>query len=143
MVNLKNICCVFIFYHQPITLGGCFFCFCLWFFSVFILREHKWAGEGQREVERIPIRPCTGIQEPDVGLDPTNCEIRTSAKIIGWLTEWVTLACPTPTSCGFPNLWELVSSYMIKGNDLKDCSSYSTEKCKRVKNLQWLFGYMF
>ena len=33
------------------------------------------AGEGQRE--RIPSRLLTASAEPNVGLDPTNCEIMT------------------------------------------------------------------
>ena len=40
-------------------------------------------GEGQRERlgERIPSRLPAVSPEPNVGLDPTNCEIMASAEI--------------------------------------------------------------
>ena len=49
---------------------------------LFILREKK-SREGQRERERvrqrerIPSRLCTVSADPNVGLEPTNCEILT------------------------------------------------------------------
>ena len=44
-------------------------------------REGAQAGEGQREGERILSRLCAVRAEPDVGLDPINCEIMTLAEI--------------------------------------------------------------
>ena len=53
----------------------------LFFNLVFIYFERKSRGEAEREGDRIPSRLCTSGTEPDVGLEPTNCEIVTSAKI--------------------------------------------------------------
>ena len=51
------------------------------FLSLFIRfeRESIQVGEGQREREgeRIPSRLCTVSAKPDVGLEPTDCEIVT------------------------------------------------------------------
>ena len=55
------------------------------FKSLFILREREVAQagdrqrekEGERERERIPRRLHTGNVEPQVALEPTNCEIMT------------------------------------------------------------------
>ena len=44
-------------------------------------RGREREGARERERERIPSRLHTASAEPDVGLDPTNGEIRTSAKI--------------------------------------------------------------
>ena len=42
---------------------------------LFILQgEGQREGERERERERIPSRLCTVSMEPDVGLEPTNCE---------------------------------------------------------------------
>ena len=53
------------------------------FIYLFWEREHEWAqaGEGQKEGDGIPSRLCAISTEPDVGLEPTNCEIMTWAKI--------------------------------------------------------------
>ena len=43
-------------------------------------REREWGGGGMgRETkrERIPSRLCTVSKEPNLGFDPTNCEIMT------------------------------------------------------------------
>ena len=46
------------------------------------------AGEGQREGERIPSRCHAAIAEPDMGLKPTNREIRPELKSrVGLLTD--------------------------------------------------------
>ena len=52
-------------------------------------RERASAGEEQREKgrERIPSRLCAVSVEPEVGLDPMNCEIVTRIKIKGRLTH--------------------------------------------------------
>ena len=52
---------------------------------MFIFEREREKGEGLRERqrerergrERIPSRLCTVILEPDVRLDPMNCEIMT------------------------------------------------------------------
>ena len=49
-------------------------------FFIYFEREREttsrgWGREGERE--RIPSRLPTASPEPDVGLKPTNCEIRT------------------------------------------------------------------
>ena len=62
-------------------------------FFVYLLweKEKVWVGEGlrDREGERIPSRICTISIEPDAGLEPTNREIRTWAKV-GHLTDGTT-----------------------------------------------------
>ena len=55
------------------------------FYILFIYFEREkdraWEREGwtARERERIPSRFCTFSAEPDVGIEPTNCEIVTGA----------------------------------------------------------------
>ena len=48
-------------------------------------------GEGhtEREREGIPSRLHTVHAEPNVGLEPTNCEIVTWAKIKSWMLNWL------------------------------------------------------
>ena len=48
-----------------------------------------WAGEGQRERERIWSRLCADSRERNAGLKLTNCEIMTWAKVRR-STNWVT-----------------------------------------------------
>ena len=51
------------------------------FFYVYFERGNVSRGgaerEGERERARIPSRLCTVSTEPDIGLEPTNCEIMT------------------------------------------------------------------
>ena len=56
---------------------------CVFFFIYLFLREREGRGEqgeGQREGQRIPSRFRTVSTEPNMGLDPTNCEIVTRAS---------------------------------------------------------------
>ena len=59
-------------------------------------RDRAWAGEGQRKKETQNLKQAPGPEqavstEPDAGLEPTNCEIMTWAKL--WCsTDWATLA---------------------------------------------------
>ena len=39
-------------------------------------------GQSERERERIPSRLHTGSTEPDMGLEPTNCEIMTKSQML-------------------------------------------------------------
>ena len=51
-----------------------------------------WAGEGEREREtesETGSRLWAVSTEPDMGLEPMNCEIMTLAKV-GHLTNWTT-----------------------------------------------------
>ena len=48
---------------------------------LFILRERESTSRGrEREKERILSRLCIVSREPDIGLDPMNCEIMTEIK---------------------------------------------------------------
>ena len=51
------------------------------FIYLFWERQSTRVGEAERGRDRIPSRPCTISTEPDAGLELTNCEIMTSAKI--------------------------------------------------------------
>ena len=59
------------------------------FFNVYFFlrkREREQAGKGQREKEtqnwkQAPSRLCTVNTESNVGLEPTDCEIMTGAKV--------------------------------------------------------------
>ena len=76
------------------------FCYLWWipfsffFFNVylFILRERVWVGEGQREGERVLSRLRAVSAEPEVRLDPRNCEIMTLAEMKSWMLKanWAT-----------------------------------------------------
>ena len=71
-------------------------CFPLFLKSLFIYfwgkeRAHKPRRDRERARERIPSGLHTVSTEPDVGLDPTNCETMTWAKLrVGHLTDWAT-----------------------------------------------------
>ena len=52
-------------------------------------REHACTKRGGAERERIPSRLSAVSAEPDTGLDPTNCEIMTLAKIKSWTLSWL------------------------------------------------------
>ena len=50
----------------------------LFFFKcfIFIFETERWGvGRKKRDRERLPSGLCTDSREPDVGLEPTNCEI--------------------------------------------------------------------
>ena len=51
------------------------------FFFFLFERQSVGRGGAEREGERIPSRLRIVSAEPDVGLEPTNCEIMTRAKI--------------------------------------------------------------
>ena len=57
------------------------------FVYLFILRERhcvpepKWGWDREGGRERIPSRLHVVSTEPDAGLEPTNCEIMTLAKV--------------------------------------------------------------
>ena len=52
-------------------------------FQFYLFREstHTRGGGSQRRRDRIPSRGCNIIAEPDVGPEPTNCDIVTRAEI--------------------------------------------------------------
>ena len=63
---------------------------------IYFERDRVWAGEGQREREgdtesEAGSRLWTVSTEPNVGLEPTNCEIMTRAEV-GSPTDWDTQA---------------------------------------------------
>ena len=49
------------------------------------MHEQERGRERERERERIPIRLCTVSEEPHTGLELTNHEIMTRARIKSWL----------------------------------------------------------
>ena len=52
-------------------------------------QDEEGQRERERERERIPSRLYTVSGEPDVELEPTNCEIVTWAEIESWmLNRW-------------------------------------------------------
>ena len=67
-------------WHASGTSG----CVSIFLLSLFIYserkkeeREHEGAGGKERGRDRIPSRLCAVSSEPDMGLEPTNCEIMT------------------------------------------------------------------
>ena len=84
-------------FHQHCWLR-CLFFFSRFFFLMFIFeRKTAQTGEGQREGETQNPKQAPGsklsAQEPDAGLEPTNCEIMTWAEV-GRSTDWATQAPP-------------------------------------------------
>ena len=56
----------------------------LFFFNVYLFlreREHKWGRDRERDIHRISSRLQAVSAEPDVGLELTDLEIMTQAKI--------------------------------------------------------------
>ena len=102
-------------FQNPLPSGGCFFwefsgtptgialsCLSLgffggfsFFFNVYLFlkeRDRARAGEGQRKGDtesKAGSRFWAVSTEPDTGLELTNCEIMTWAKV-GHLTDWAT-----------------------------------------------------
>ena len=50
---------------------------------------HAWAGEGQRDTERVPSRLHAASAESDLGLKLPNCEITTWAEIKSQMLNWL------------------------------------------------------
>ena len=67
--------------------------FFIYNFIYFWDRERAWAGEGPRGRHRIQSRLWGVSIEPDVGLEPTDCEIMTWAEV-GRSTNWATQVSP-------------------------------------------------
>ena len=80
--------------HDHITLACRLLSFqvLLFFFLMFLLfifereRVHEWVRGREREGQRILSGLCTDNSEPDVGLEPTNCEMMSWAEV-GCSTE--------------------------------------------------------
>ena len=48
----------------------------------------KWGRDRERRRERIPSS-CSVSAEPNVGLEPRNCEIMTCTRINSWMLNWL------------------------------------------------------